>query len=376
MKKIPFYRPYVSGNELMYLEDVLKNPDYLLLKTYLKRCTEYLQQKLQSQVLLTNSCTSALEIICKAEEFGDGDEIIMPSYTYVSTANAFAKFGATPVFVDISLDGLNINVDLIEDAITPRTRAIVVVHCSGIACDMDALNYLCNKHNLLLIEDAAQAFDSYYKNQSLGTIGDYGTFSFDHNKNVHSGQGGALVVKNKSKLNTIIRIYENGTNRSSFVQGEVPYFEWVCFGSKYFLSDINAAFLLAQLELSERVLYRKKALWQYYFDKLQKEDLENISLPQIPNYANHNGNTFYIILKNESERNSLKQYLLQQQIESSFHFIPLHSSVMGKKVGRFSGNDIFTTQLSGRVLRLPLYMNLKFDEIDIVVKTISRFFKQ
>lgn len=316
-----------------------------------------------------------MEIVALAENIGNGDEVIMPSFTYVSSANAFVRNGAKPVFVDISPDTLNIDVTKIESAITPRTKAILAVHYAGVACDMDALKAICQKHNLLLIEDAAHAFDSKYNNELLGSLGDYGVISFDHSKNIHCGQGGLLILNNEKNKKQINYIFENGTNRSDFITGDVPYFEWVSVGSKFYLSDLNAAVLLAQLEDADKILATRLNLWNNYYDSFLALNLP-ISLPKIPQYAQHNGHVFYIKSKNIEERKQLQAYLAEKGVQSAFHFIPLHTSSFGKQIGRFSGEDIFTTKESERLLRLPLHNYMTESHVTYITSLIEQFYNK
>ena len=371
--KYKFYEPLIIKNQDVYIHELLKDGANFSYRTYLEKCQIFMEKKYHQKVLLTNTCTAALEIICLAESIGHNDEVIMPSYTYVSTANAFVRHGATPVFVDISLEDLNINSALIEAAITPRTKALIVVHYAGVSCNMEAIKSICDKYKILLIEDAAHAFGACYNDTLLGTIGDYGVISFDHTKNIHCGQGGMLIINDKSKAINAELVYENGTNKAAFVNKEVPYFEWVSYGSKYFLSDLNAAFLLAQLNAESEIFSKRIQLWQYYQNRLTELNLAHLTLPSIPAYANHNGCLYHIRLKDTATRDRLQQFLLGKGIETSFHFIPLHSSSFGKKVGRFHGNDMHTTDSSSRILRLPLHNNLEVTDLDFIINALKSF---
>lgn len=368
--------PTIIGNEVDYLQDILGDPQIMLQYKYLKLCTNFLESTYNTKALLTDSCTSALEIVCLIEGWGKEDEIIMPSYTYVSTANAFVKNGVVPVFVDISPDTLNIDLQYIEAAITSKTKAVVAVHYAGVSCDMDKLVAICKKHNLLLIEDAAQAYGCYYNDQRLGTIGDYGTISFDQNKVIHSGQGGVLFVNKEKRYQKALEIYENGTNRHAFSQGEEPFYSWTGVGSKFVLSDLNCAFLYAQLLNSTKLIDERLEKWKYYYDNFESDHITQIALPVIPEYARHNAYQFHIRLKNEVERNQLKNYLSSKGIASLFHFIPLHSSPFGKIVGRFVGLDKYTTTSSQNLLRLPLYNSLDNENQLKVISAIRTFFKE
>ena len=300
----------------------------------------------------------------------------MPSYTYVSTANAFTNFNVTPVFVDIQSTDLNIDVAKIENAITPKTKAVVVVHYAGVACNMNEVLALCKNHGLILIEDAAHAFGAYYNKQPLGTIGDYGAISFDHTKNIHCGQGGLLLVNKHNKVQGVDYIFENGTNKRDFLSGDKPYFEWVSKGSKYYLSDLNAAFLLAQLERANNILSYRMKLWNSYNNAFASVEINEIQLPEIPSYAKHNAHIYHIRVGSLIERNNLQKYLKEKGIEAAFHFIPLHSSTYGKKVGRFVGDDLYTTYTSERLLRMPLHNQLTREDVLYVVEQVKEYFSK
>lgn len=374
-RKIKFHKAFISGKEESNIKKLTSSPELFGSRIWLKKCEEWFKKHYTSNaVFFSSSCTAALEMACLAEDVGKDDEIIMPSYTYVSTANAFAKQGARPVFVDISPGDMNIDATNIEGAITSKTRAVVAVHYAGVSCNMDAITKICSKYNLILIEDAAHGFGAFHKNKLLGTSGDYGAISFDHTKNIHCSQGGVLLVNNKSKLEKIKHIYENGTNKNEFLAHKVPYFEWVEKGSKFPLSEMNAAFLFAQLNNSKQVLKKRTELWNYYFNSLKHVGRIYFELPVIPAYAKHNAHVFYIRLRDKKTRDELQQYLNKNGIESVFHFIPLHSSRYGKKVGRFNGKDIYTTTESGKLLRLPLHTYLNKNDIDFVVSCIRKFF--
>lgn len=371
--KYKFYEPLIIKKQEAYIQELFQDGTNFSSRTYLEKCRIFMEAKYHQKVLLTNTCTAALEIICLAENISHNDEVIMPSYTYVSTANAFVRHGATPVFVDICPNDLNIDSTLIEAAITPRTKALVVVHYAGVACNMDAIKAICLKHKILLIEDAAHAFGACYNDTLLGTLGDYGVISFDHTKNIHCGQGGMLLINDKSKVINAELAYENGTNKAAFMNKKVPYFEWVSYGSKYFLSDLNAAFLLAQLDAESEIFSKRLQLWQYYQSRLAELDLAQLTLATIPAYANHNGCLYHIRLKDMTTRDRLQHFLLEKGIETSFHFIPLHSSSFGQKVGRFHGKDSHTTDSSSRILRLPLHNNLEVTDLDYIINALKSF---
>lgn len=299
----------------------------------------------------------------------------MPSFTYVSTANAFAKFGVTPVFADVDINDMNISVESIKALITPKTKAIVAVHYGGVACNIDSILEICSANNILLVEDAAHTFDSYYKEKRLGTLGSYGAISFDHTKNIHCGQGGALIVNDAEKVKKIATVFENGTNREEFLNKDVPYFEWVSLGSKYALSELNAAFLLPQLESSSAITEQRILIWNSYYELLKKLSPKFIDLPVIPEYAIHNGHIFYIKLKNQAERDKLKTYLSKKGVNTAFHFIPLHNSEYGKRYAIVKHRPINTETESERLLRLPIYYGMSMEDVLLVTKYIQDFFE-
>jgi len=309
-------------------------------------------------------------------DIGPEDEIIMPSFTFVSTANAFALRGAKIKFVDVNPATMNIEPSKIEDAITPKTKAIIVVHYAGIACEMTSITKIAKKNKLILIEDAAQALLSKYKGKQLGTFGDMATFSFHETKNITSGgEGGLLVINNKKFLKKAEMIREKGTNRSSFLRGQVDKYSWVTIGSHYLASELQAAFLLAQLEQINSILKKRFQAWTLYHKGLKPLHNKNkISLQYIPKDCEHNGHIFYIKLNSFKERELLREYLKKNKINATFHYVPLHSSRAGKKVSKFIGKDEFTTKESNKLLRLPIYHHIQKADILRVVKTINRFF--
>jgi len=341
---------------------------------YTKKVSSWIDINLQTKSLLTTSCTHALEIIAFLIDIEYGDEIIAPSYTFVSSVNAFAIRGAKIVFVDIDPLTMNIDESLIEMAITEKTKAIVAVHYAGVSCNMDVIKHLADKYNLYIIEDAAQAMFAKYKNQYLGTIGDFGAFSFHETKNFSMGEGGALLINNKKFIEKAEIIREKGTNRSNFLKGYVDKYTWVSLGSSYLPSDILAAYLYPQLIKSSIILEKRMQLWnQYYLGLSPLKD--QINLPYIPDYALHNAHIFYIKCKSETIRDDLMGYLKNLGITTVFHYVPLHSSIAGQKYGRMNGFDVFTSAESSKLLRLPLYFNLDFNDINHVVNAIFDFFK-
>lgn len=322
--------------------------------------------------LLTTSCSTALEMAAILLNISPGDEIICPSYTFVSTANAFVLRGARIVFVDIRPDTLNIDENLIEKAITEKTKAIVVVHYAGVPCEMDKIMKISSKYNIDVVEDAAQAIGSYYKGKLVGTFGVLSTLSFHETKNFTMGEGGALIV-NKSELFERAKVIrEKGTNREKFLLGLVDKYSWVDIGGSYLPSELNALYLLKQFEQYDLICEKRNSLWNRYFSNLT-ELSAFIDLPYIPSYSKHNSHLFYIKLKDFNQREKIRQYLIDSNITAIFHYIPLHSSEAGIKHSVFSGTDIYTTKESERVLRLPIYFDLKISEVDYICDSIKDF---
>lgn len=374
--EVPFNLPHIGEEEL---ENIKKAHSMWQLSGdgyFTKACNIWLAKKLKvEKVLLTHSCTAALEMMAILSDIGHGDEVIMPSFTFVSTANAFVLRGATPVFVDIREDTLNINETLIEEAITDKTRAIMVVHYAGVTCDMDQINILAKKYNLLVFEDAAQAFLSKYKNKHAGTLSDLGAFSFHETKNVISGEGGALIINNPRFIERAEIIREKGTNRSKFLKGEVDKYTWVDIGSSYLPGDLIAAFLLAQLKKSNKINKKRVTIWDHYYkklDNLEKQGL--IKRPTIPSNTDHNGHLFYILCENSKIRSQLIEYLKSKGINTVFHYIPLHSSPAGLKYGRTVGSLKITNDYSQRIVRLPLFYDITLDQADKVIQEIKNFY--
>ena len=305
-----------------------------------------------------------------------GDEVIMPSYTFVSTADAFVLRGAKAVFVDIRPDTMNIDETKIEAAITKKTKAIVPVHYAGVACEMDTIMDIARRYNLLVIEDAAQGVMSTYKGKALGTIGDYGCYSFHETKNYSMGEGGALLIKNADMIESAEILREKGTNRSKFFRGQIDKYTWVNYGSSYLPSELNAAYLWAELEMADEINENRLNSWNHYYEGLKElADSGRIELPVIPEGCVHNAHMFYIKAKDLEERTKLIAYMKENGVGCVFHYIPLHSAPAGRKFGRFSGEDKYTTRESERLMRLPMYYGLKFDEIDYIIKTVKEFYK-
>lgn len=375
---IRFNFPHQVGTEIKCIQDALECGRLAGDGPYTKKCSELLGAYLDARnVLLTHSCTAALEMAAILANIESGDEVIMPSYTFVSTANAFVLRGAIPVFVDIRPDTLNIDESLINAAISPRTKAIVPVHYAGVACEMDAIVEIARQHGLLVIEDAAQALGSSYKNRKLGTIGDLAAFSFHETKNIVSGEGGALVINSQRFSERAEIIREKGTNRSRFFRGEVDKYTWVDVGSSYLPSELVAAFLFAQLQHIDEINGRRMAIWKQYGSTLQR--LENdgfVTLPVIPNECVHNAHMFYLLTRTHSEQIALLAALKTKGINAVFHYIPLHASDAGRKFGRVGSPMQVTEDLPDRIVRLPLYPALTEDNIMFICATIEEFFRK
>ena len=376
--KIPFNIPAVVGTEQKYIGDAISRRKLCGDNYYTKLCNELIENKYKAQKsLLTTSCTHALELAAILCDIKPDDEVIMPSYTFVSTANAFVLRGAKIVFVDIRPDTQNIDENLIEKAITDKTKAIVPVHYAGVSCEMDKILEIAKQYNLYVVEDAAQGVNAYYKGQALGTMGDFGCYSFHETKNYTMGEGGALLIRSpKNNIRSEI-IREKGTNRAEFLLGMVDKYTWVSEGSSYLPSDLNAAYLYAQLQNAEANNEKRRSIWnQYYYLLKDLQDKEKIQLPYIPQGCQHNAHMFYIKSRDIEERTYLIDFLRKKGITAPFHYIPLHSSVQGKKCGVFSGEDRYTTDTSDRLLRLPMYVDLTTSEIEYVCEQIYSFYKE
>jgi dTDP-4-amino-4,6-dideoxygalactose transaminase len=374
---IPFNKPYMTGDELKYIKDAHLNEHLSGDGIFSKKSSAWIEVNLSIQkALLTHSCTAALEMTAILADIREGDEVIMPSFTFVSTANAFVLRGGVPVFVDIRDDTLNINESLIENAITPKTKAIIPVHYAGVACEMDAIINIANKHKLLVIEDAAQGIMSTYKGRALGSIGDMGAFSFHETKNISSGEGGALLINDSSFIQRAEIIREKGTNRADFFRGYSDKYSWVDIGSSYLPGEITTAFLLAQLENANKITKSRIKAWKYYYNALsQLEEEGNLRRPVIPIDCQHNGHIFYIIVANLNIRTRLINYLMDRGINSLFHYVPLHNSIGGRKFSRYSGNMRITEHISDSIIRLPLFVEITKEQQNKVINSIYEFFK-
>ena len=366
--------PYV-GTENQYIAQAIANRKICGDGTFTKRCSAWLEEKTgTSKALLTTSCTHATEMAALLADIHPGDEVIMPSYTFVSTANAFVLRGAVAVFVDIRPDTMNIDETLIESAITSKTKAIVPVHYAGVACEMDTIMAIAKAHNLVVIEDAAQGVMSTYKGKPLGTIGDYGCYSFHETKNYSMGEGGALLIQDPVNVERAEIIREKGTNRSKFFRGEIDKYTWVAAGSSYLPSELNAAYLYAQLEQAQQIFDDRMRSWNQYYKGLKPlEEAGYITLPVVPEECRHNAHMFYIKVKDLQERSALIAYLKERGINATFHYIPLHTSPAGKLLGRFCGEDVYTTRESERLIRLPMYYGLQEAEVKQVIQAVQSF---
>ena len=358
---IPFNRPHLTGNEYQYIDQAHANRKLAGDGMFTKKCHEWLEQKIGTKkALLTHSCTAALEMAAILAGIQPGDEVIMPSYTFVSTANAFVLRGGVPVFVDIRPDTLNINEDLIEAAITPKTKAIVPVHYAGVGCEMDSIIDVAQRHNLLVIEDTAQGIMSTYKGKPLGSIGHFGTLSFHETKNVISGEGGALLINDNRFIARAEIIREKGTNRSSFFRGQVDKYTWADIGSSYLPGEITAAFLWAQLQEADVITNERLKIWEHYHNELAEYEQKGMLRRQIvPQNTQHNAHMYYILLESLEQRTEVIERLRKNGINAVFHYVPLHSSPAGLKYCRAHGSLPVTENLADRLLRLPLWLGLQ-----------------
>lgn len=374
---IPFNAPPIVGTEIEYMQSAMNSGKLCGDGGFTRRCQQWMEQRFGSKkVLLTPSCTASLEMAALLIDLQPGDEVIMPSYTFVSTANAFVLRGARIVFVDVRPDTMNIDETQIEAAITEKTRAIVPVHYAGVACEMDTIMALAAKHKLFVIEDAAQGVMSRYKGRALGTIGHIGCFSFHETKNYTAGgEGGATLINDASLVERAEIVREKGTNRSQFFRGQVDKYTWRDMGSSYLMADLQAAYLWAQLEAAEGINQQRLRIWQRYYDALQPLAAQGrISLPVIPASCEHNAHMFYIKLRDQDDRQALINWMKEAEILTVFHYIPLHSSPAGERFSQFVGDDRFTTRESERLLRLPLFYNLSDNNQSTVISSLLSFF--
>lgn len=374
---INFNVPPYTGKEMEYIKQAVENQKICGDGPFTKKCNEWIEKKTgTAKCLLTPSCTQATELAALLADIKEDDEIIMPAYTFVSTADAFVLRGAKPVFVDIRPDTMNIDETKIEAAITDRTRAIVPVHYAGVACEMDTIMDIANRHHLFVIEDAAQGIMASYKGKALGAIGDFGCYSFHETKNLSMGEGGAILIKDAKYIEDAEIIREKGTNRSKYFRGQIDKYTWVNYGSSYLPSDMNAAYLWAQLELAQKITDVRLARWNQYNELLQPLKQRGIlELPTVPEGCIHNAHMYYIKTKNIEERTRLIDFLKENGILAVFHYIPLHTAPAGIRFGEFRGEDVYTTRESERLLRLPMFYTLTEAEVEYIVGKVKEFYR-
>ena len=373
---IRFNVPPYTGKELDYIKVAVENQKICGDGEFTKKCNEWIEDKTETKkALLTTSCTHATELAAILADIKPGDEVIMPAYTFVSTADAFVLRGATAVFVDIRPDTMNMDENLIEAAITDKTKAIVPVHYAGVSCDMDKIMEIADKYNLVVIEDAAQGIMSTYKGQALGTIGDFGCFSFHETKNFSMGEGGALLIGDKNLIEQAEIIREKGTDRSKFNRGEVDKYTWRSYGSSFLPSDLNAAYLYAQLEMAQEMNRARLHIYDTYYKNLQPlANTGKIELPVVPEGCDHNAHMFFIKTADLQERTALIAHMKEKDILAVSHYVPLHSSPAGLHYGRFFGEDRYTTKESERLLRLPMYYGLTEEENAYIIDAVKEFY--
>lgn len=373
---INFNVPPYEEKAADYIRECVKNQKICGDGPYTRKCSEWIEERTKTaKCLLTTSCTHATELAALLSGIGPGDEAIMPAYTFVSTADAFVLRGAVPVFVDIRPDTMNMDENLIEAAVTERTKVIVPVHYAGVSCEMDKIMEIADRHDLIVIEDAAQGMMASYKGRALGTFGDYGCFSFHETKNYSMGEGGALLIRDEKNVEEAEIIREKGTNRSKFYRGQIDKYTWVNFGSSYLPSDMNAAYLYAQLEKADAINEARLACWNRYYERLSPlKEAGKLELPVVPRGCVHNAHMFYVKAADIEERTALIAYLKERGIMSVFHYIPLHTAPAGLKFGRFHGQDRYTTKESERLARLPMYYGLTLEQVDDITDTIRKFY--
>ncbi len=373
---INFNVPPFTGKEYEYIKEAVDNQKICGDGPFTKKCNEWIESKTGcNKALLTTSCTHATELSALLADIQPGDEVILPSYTFVSTADAFVLRGAKVVFVDIRPDTMNIDEKKIEQAITDKTKVIIAMHYAGVACEMDTIMDIAKRHNLMVVEDAAQAVMSTYKGKALGTIGDFGCYSFHETKNYSMGEGGAILINNPDYNEKAEILREKGTNRAKFFRGQVDKYTWVDFGDSYLPSELNAAYLWAQLQRADEINYNRLATWRRYYDAFKPlEDKGVLSLPVITDGCEHNAHMFYVKLADLEQRTAFISYMKSNDVQCTFHYIPLHSAPAGLKFGRFDGNDDYTTKESERLVRLPMYYNIDADDLNRVINSVLNYF--
>ena len=374
--KIPFNKPPVIGNELEYIQEAISSQHICGDGTFTKKGTEWLTEQLGGEnVLFTTSCTHALEMAAWLLDIQKGDEVIMPSYTFASTADAFAMRGAYIKFVDIRPDTMNIDEEKIEAAITEKTKVIVPMHYAGVGCEMDRICEIANEHKLAIVEDAAQAIMASYKNRPLGSFGNYGCFSFHETKNMSMGEGGALAIRNYEDYERAEILREKGTNRSKFWRGEIDKYTWVDLGSSYLPSELNMAYLYPQIQNADKIKENRLEIWNYYYQEFgELKEYGVVELPFVPKYCDHNAHMFYLKVNDLETRTKLIAYLKSNGIGAVFHYIPLHIATAGKLYGEFVGDDTITVRESERLIRLPLWYGMTLSEAEVVVAKVKDFF--
>lgn len=374
---VNFNVPPFTGKEITYIQQAVEAQKICGDGDFTKKCNAWIEERTGTKkALLTTSCTHATELAALLADIHSGDEVIMPSYTFVSTADAFVMRGATPVFVDIRPDTMNIDESKIEEAVTEHTKAIVPVHYAGVGCEMDTIMDIARRYNLMVIEDAAQGIMASYKGKALGTIGDFGCFSFHETKNFSMGEGGAILIRDEKYIEDAEIFREKGTDRSKFFRGQVDKYRWMNYGSSYLPSDMNAAYLWAQLEMAEEITNSRMDRWNEYYEQLLPlKESGKIELPFIPDYCQHNAHMFYIKCKDLKERTSLIQHLRESDILAVFHYVPLHSAPAGIRYARFHGEDRYTTSESERLVRLPMYYKLTSEEVSYICEKVREFYK-
>ena len=374
---IDFNVPPFTGKEFEYMKQAVENRKICGDGPFTRKCSKWIEEQTgTAKCLLTTSCTHATELAALLLDIKEGDEVILPSYTFVSTADAFVLRGATAVFVDIRPDTMNIDEALIEDAVTDKTKAILPMHYAGVGCEMDKIMEIANRRHLAVVEDAAQCVMASYRGKALGTFGDFGCFSFHETKNFSMGEGGALLIRDERHIERAEIFREKGTDRSKFYRGEIDKYRWQDYGSSYLPSDMNAAYLYAQLELAEEITQARMARWKQYRELLQPlAEEEKIELPYIPSHCEHNAHMFYIKVKDIEERTKLDAFLKERGVHAVFHYIPLHTAPAGRKYGRFHGEDKYTTRESERLFRLPMFYTLTEDEVTYITEQVKAFYR-